>query len=276
MRFKRVGKVSGAFLSGPARRGRLRQSEEAQSPKAAVSSASRSPKLAPTSNVRLARTSPNSPVEEQRSNDAAAPIPHPTLPSQHDQENEPPPTFKRSKPASALSILSRLEGTGLESKLLGKTPTTVSPPRQALAPRSQNTAQRPAPPPPPPKMSMLETATATAGAETTSGSRKKFSRMTINNKVFTRLDCIGRGGSSRVYRVMAENFRLFALKKVALEDCDEATIRGYKGEIDLLKRLENVGRVVTLYDFEVNDEKQTLSVVCLQPVFLGTPCDVGQ
>ena len=106
---------------------------------------------------------------------------------------------------------------------------------------------------------MLDTATKLTGT------RKKLSRMSVNGKIFTRLECIGRGGSSRVYKVMAENSNLFALKKVALEDCDEATIRGYKGEIDLLKRLESVERVVTLYDYEVNDEKQTLSVVSAQP-----------
>ena len=112
-------------------------------------------------------------------------------------------------------------------------------------------------------MSILETATA-AGANAASQSRKKRTHISINQKTFMRMDCIGRGGSSRVYRVMAENSRMFALKKVALEGLDESTIKGYKGEIDLLKRLEHVDRVVTLYDYEVNDEKKTLSVVSCQ------------
>lgn len=75
------------------------------------------------------------------------------------------------------------------------------------------------------------------------------------------MDCVGRGGSSKVYRVMAENFKVFALKRVTLEDQDEAAIRGFKGEIDLLKKLENVDRVVRLFDYEINEEKQTLSVL---------------
>ncbi len=110
-------------------------------------------------------------------------------------------------------------------------------------------------------MSVLETATATGGAATASQSRKKRNQVSINHKAFTRLDCIGRGGSSRVYRVMAENYKIFALKRVNLEDVDPTTLAGYKGEIDLLKKLENIDRVVRLFDWELNSDKHTLSVL---------------
>ncbi|KAL8750692.1 MAG: hypothetical protein Q9199_006902 [Rusavskia elegans] len=185
----------------------------------------------------------------------------PPLPSRFDQENEPPPTFKRNKPSGG-ALLDRPQKLSVrhDDKILIDTPATTSPPRQALAPRSQNTPHRPAPPPPP-KMTMLETATATAGAASASQSRKKRNYMSVNSKMFTRMDCIGRGGSSKVYRVMAENFKVFALKRVTLEDQDQAAIQGFKGEIDLLKKLENVDRVVRLFDYEINEEKQTLSVL---------------
>ncbi|KAI4236063.1 MAG: hypothetical protein LQ349_002787 [Xanthoria aureola] len=185
----------------------------------------------------------------------------PPLPSRYDQENEPPPTFKRNKPSGG-ALLDRPQKMIIrhDDKMLIDTPATASPPRQALAPRSQNTPHRPAPPPPP-KMTMLETATATAGAASASQSRKKRNYMSVNSKMFTRMDCIGRGGSSKVYRVMAENFKVFALKRVTLEDQDPAAIQGFKGEIDLLKKLENVDRVVRLFDYEINEEKQTLSVL---------------
>lgn len=64
-----------------------------------------------------------------------------------------------------------------------------------------------------------------------------------------------------MYRVMAENYKIFALKRVTLEDQDELAIKGYKGEIDLLRRLEKVDRVVRLFDYEINEERQTLSVL---------------
>jgi serine/threonine-protein kinase TTK/MPS1 len=60
---------------------------------------------------------------------------------------------------------------------------------------------------------------------------------------------------------MAENSNFFALKRVSLEDADEMAVRGFKGEIDLLKKLETVDRVIRLYDYELNEEKGTLSVV---------------
>ena len=124
---------------------------------------------------------------------------------------------------------------------------------------SENTPLRPAPPPPP-KMSVLDTATKTAGASTTK-SKKKRQHILVNGKLFTQLNKLGKGGSSDVYCVMAENCKLFALKKVELEDCDETAVRGYKGEIDLLRKLSDVERVVRLYDWELDESKQTLAVL---------------
>ena len=137
-------------------------------------------------------------------------------------------------------------------------PRIASPERQALAPRNQNTPHRPAPPPP--KMSILDVATSTAGA-TANNASKKRTTLKVNGKYFTRLDVIGRGGSSRVYRVMAENSRMLALKRVSLDNADETTVRGFKGEIDLLKKLKGVDRVISLIDYELNEDKGTLSVV---------------
>ncbi len=91
--------------------------------------------------------------------------------------------------------------------------------------------------------------------------KKKRNHVSINGKVFLRVSCLGRGGSSRVYKVMAENDNFLALKRVQFEDADEVTVRGYKGEIDLLNKLKKVSRVVNLVDWEINEEKHTLSMV---------------
>ncbi|KAL2070863.1 hypothetical protein VTL71DRAFT_13889 [Oculimacula yallundae] len=188
------------------------------------------------------------------------PAPRPDLPSAHDQENEAPPTFKRNKQAPLIH-LDKMEKVPVRPAsvdldiLRAATPSE----RPALALRSQNTPRRPAPPPP--KMSILDAATSTAGAATASHAAGKRNRLKVNGKPFTRLDCIGRGGSSRVYRVMAENSKFFALKRVSLEDADESAVRGFKGEIDLLKRLEGEERVIRLYDYELNEEKSTLTVL---------------
>ncbi|KAN0110393.1 kinase-like protein [Hyaloscypha variabilis] len=323
MRVKRVVKVAGQFMKGPARRGRRRMEDEDQSPvdeqgdgldaagssqepqnpgsqeseprgsdpgssqepevkvgpfyastyrdfasgspvssKDMIESVLRSkspppPTLASSqksaeSNIRPA-TQPAQPVFK-------VPAPRPDLPSAHDQENEAPPTFKRNK-QTPLILMDKMEKVPVRPESMDLEVLRAATPsdRRPLAPRNQNTPRRPAPPPP--KMSILDAATSTAGAATASNAGGKKNRLRVNGKHFTRLDCIGRGGSSRVYRVMAENSKFFALKRVSLDDADEAAVRGFKGEIDLLKKLEGVERVIRLYDYELNEDKGTLSVL---------------
>jgi len=104
----------------------------------------------------------------------------------------------------------------------------------------------------------LEPAAASAGARE---GKKRINHVRVNGRQFQRLEIIGRGGSSKVWRVMAENYKIYALKRVSMEDADETAIRGYKGEIDLLKKLKDNDRVVQILDWEMNEEKQMLSVV---------------
>jgi serine/threonine-protein kinase TTK/MPS1 len=326
IRVKRVGKMTGSFLSGPARRGMARRHSEEDdvplnnekgsdddsptnkqddSPEALQGGENHNliPGMAPErqlldvlhglesddnlepgadvldkmsqdlpaarfaspvpSNIKSASASGSSPPPKLSTTMVQPAFnvpPLPPLPSRHDQENEPPPTFKRPK-SQAFTLLDKPNKVSVlydKSPLPNATPATISP-RKALAPINHNTPHRSAPPPP--KMSVLETATATAGAATTSQSRKRRNQISVNGKMFTRLDCIGRGGSSKVYRVMAENYKIFAVKRVNLEDVDPTAIRGYKGEIDLLRTLSSNDRVVRLLDWEINDNKNALSVL---------------
>ncbi|KAF8827701.1 hypothetical protein HHX47_DHR4000341 [Lentinula edodes] len=73
----------------------------------------------------------------------------------------------------------------------------------------------------------------------------------VNKKVYARLDMIGKGGSSRVFRVMTYASELYAIKKVALDKTDSETMAGYMNEIALLKRLEGNSRIIRLVDSEV-------------------------
>lgn len=183
-----------------------------------------------------------------------------------DQENMPPPTFKRNKDQEfkyfgkpSMTIMSDEEKPKVRQVEETPVPVPQQEQRKALNTISGNTPHRAAPAPPP-KMSVLDTATTTAGASTAK-SRKKRNHMVVNGKIFTAMGKIGKGGSSDVYCVMAENYKTFALKRVKLDDCDEHAVRGYKGEIDLLKQLTEVERVVRLFDWELNDDKQELLVL---------------
>lgn len=324
MRIKRAGKIPGTFLSGPARRGRRRQSEEdaegegemdqynphqeqdqdqdqpmedvpevnyyadgirdfnSGSPVSASASARalhRRQYSSMESRPGSGRPSPRgfdhepepqryAPLEREREDAEEEEIPYrksvlyhnipANIPSTSEKENDIRSAYKRPK-SSFDDPMDKAPARPMSIDPVFARP--ASPERKPLAPVANNTPQRPAPPPPP-KMSVMEAATSATGAAATSTSTKQRRNvLRVNGKTYTRLDCLGRGGSAKVYRVTAENGQMFALKRVALENADEMTIKGYKGEIDLLGRLEGVDRVINLFAYEMNLEKQVLSLV---------------
>ncbi|OAA49316.1 Serine/threonine-protein kinase domain protein [Metarhizium rileyi] len=309
MRVKRVGKLSGSFLSGPARRGRRRQSDEdggdghGDGEHVAAGHEADQHGLQPADEVhessiyreanrdfnsgspvsgsaaarashrRLAsgmevpdlsssrRSSRGVQFEPRRDDHITVPeamLPKRIdIPSTNDQENEYPITFKRPVKLAAGPPLEKPNVRPLHVDLGSARP--ASPERKPLASIVNNTPHRAAPPPP--KMSVLEAATSTAGAAATTGAKQRRNVLRVNGKCYTRLECLGRGGSAKVYRVTAENGKMFALKRVSLENADDNTIRGYRGEIDLLGKLKGVDRVIDLYDHELNSEKQVLTLL---------------
>lgn len=82
-----------------------------------------------------------------------------------------------------------------------------------------------------------------------SQSRKNI--VTVNGSDYERIELLGRGGSSNVYKVRASRKDVFALKKVSFDEFDESSVEGFKGEIELLKKLQNQPRVVQLFDYEI-------------------------
>ncbi|ORX93260.1 Pkinase-domain-containing protein [Basidiobolus meristosporus CBS 931.73] len=92
-------------------------------------------------------------------------------------------------------------------------------------------------------------------------SRNPRSIILVNNRPFTRLEIIGRGGSSKVYKVMAPNNKIYALKRVTFDSADKKTITGYINEIKLLNRLSKNECIIKLYDSEVNYDKGYLLMV---------------
>lgn len=74
----------------------------------------------------------------------------------------------------------------------------------------------------------------------------------VNGHQYQRLELIGKGGSSRVYRVLrCKDNKQFALKKVELQSLDEESMRGYTEEIKMLKRLSGNKSIVSLIDDEL-------------------------
>ncbi|KAG8905219.1 Dual-specificity kinase, spindle pole body (SPB) duplication and spindle checkpoint function [Tulasnella sp. 403] len=91
--------------------------------------------------------------------------------------------------------------------------------------------------------------------------RKPNPTITVHRKIYQRLECIGRGGSSRVYRVVSPDNAIYAIKRVSLENADQATIESYKNEIALLRRLEGNKRIIRLIEFDSTSSKKNLLMV---------------
>ncbi|CAH6719534.1 serine/threonine-protein kinase Mps1p [[Candida] jaroonii] len=85
----------------------------------------------------------------------------------------------------------------------------------------------------------------------------------LNDKEYERMELLGRGGTSKVYKVKSlSNNRTYALKKVTFDQFDESNIRGFRGEIELLNKLKSLNRVVELIDYVINDSSIYLLMEC--------------
>ncbi|KAG5181303.1 kinase-like domain-containing protein [Tribonema minus] len=83
----------------------------------------------------------------------------------------------------------------------------------------------------------------------------------VNGKPYVCLACIGRGGSSKVYRVLSADRRVLALKRVAVGADDAAGLAGYANEIALLRRLRGDPAIIALEDAEVDAARGTIALV---------------
>lgn len=52
----------------------------------------------------------------------------------------------------------------------------------------------------------------------------------------------------QVYKVISEDYRIYALKEVYLKHVDPAIMKAYVNEIRLLKKLQEKPEIITLYD----------------------------
>ena len=89
----------------------------------------------------------------------------------------------------------------------------------------------------------------------------KSRQVRVNGKIYRVLQLIGRGGSSKVFRVIDAEGQIFALKKVNLKNLDEVTLSGYTNEISLLKSFSNNPHIIQLIDSEMNMEQACLYIL---------------
>ncbi|CCD22816.1 serine/threonine/tyrosine protein kinase MPS1 NDAI_0A06620 [Naumovozyma dairenensis CBS 421] len=90
---------------------------------------------------------------------------------------------------------------------------------------------------------------------------KKLS-ITVNGIDYEKIELLGRGGSSKVYKVKNDQNKIFALKRVSFDEFDDSSIAGFKGEIELLEKLCKEPRVVRLFDYQMSSGVLYLIMEC--------------
>lgn len=92
---------------------------------------------------------------------------------------------------------------------------------------------------------------------------KKSSRnyITVNGTTYARAGLLGKGGSSKVWRVLDAKNAIYALKVVTLSQGDHETYHSFCNEIRLLEQLKGHDRVISLIDSEVDEQNKRLSLV---------------
>ncbi|QEU60164.1 Mps1 [Kluyveromyces lactis] len=86
--------------------------------------------------------------------------------------------------------------------------------------------------------------------------------ITVNGTAYEKVELLGKGGSGKVYKVKSSDHKVYALKRVSFDEFDESSIDGFKGEIELLKKLENKQRVVKLIDYHMGQGVLFLLMEC--------------
>lgn len=86
----------------------------------------------------------------------------------------------------------------------------------------------------------------------------------VNGRPYLRLAVIGRGGSSKVFKVLAigeDEPQIYALKRIKLSRSDASALSSFKNEISLLERLRGNPHIITLIDSEIDHSRKVIYVV---------------
>jgi len=83
----------------------------------------------------------------------------------------------------------------------------------------------------------------------------------VNGNPYLRLDVVGKGGSSKVFRVLGKDLGVYALKRIRLSRMDRASLASYTNEIALLRRLRHGRHIVQLREAQVDIGTKTIYVV---------------
>lgn len=89
-----------------------------------------------------------------------------------------------------------------------------------------------------------------------------FSKVIINENEYYQLGVLGKGGSSCVYRVLSNDGKFYAYKRVDVKgDCSDAVFENYINEIELLHSLKGSPYIIELKDAQVNRNENYIAMI---------------
>ncbi|GMF43809.1 unnamed protein product [Phytophthora fragariaefolia] len=83
----------------------------------------------------------------------------------------------------------------------------------------------------------------------------------VNGQKYIKLEQIGSGGSSKVYRMLGPDLKIYALKKIKLKKLDSLSIAQYTNEINLLKKLQGNPHIIKLITAEQDLKQRQINVI---------------
>lgn len=83
----------------------------------------------------------------------------------------------------------------------------------------------------------------------------------VNGVKYTKLECVGQGGTCKVFKVVSPKRKILALKRIRLDGKENETIAGFIDEIKLLKTLRGRDNIIQLIDAEVCPQEKLIFMV---------------
>ena len=83
----------------------------------------------------------------------------------------------------------------------------------------------------------------------------------VNGIRYNRLERIGSGSESKIYKVFDSNGDFYALKKVRFSPNNPTILESYENEIQLLQELQDSDRIINIIDSEINTEDNLILIV---------------
>ncbi|KAH0785423.1 Pkinase-domain-containing protein [Histomonas meleagridis] len=86
-------------------------------------------------------------------------------------------------------------------------------------------------------------------------------QITVNGITYNRLERIGSGSESKIYKVFDSNGDFYALKEVRYSDKSLTILENYENEIKLLQELQGSDRIINIIDSEINTNEKLILIV---------------